>query len=187
MNLHELDNYEDFMRGIPGVTVLQCDDPFKGMAGFMAFYDRYKDDGTFCNRHTQADEDKFREFEEVAIVPEVQICKPADVMDVGAQSVGLAVGEEDPDRFQQLQDVKDTVEVCISNPGWVPCDDPKRRRLGFLKPYPLNANTGSLCRMIDLTDLKAVNDDDLKERLEAWRLEWRTKTFREQVAEVMKP
>ena len=186
MTLSEIDNYADFMRGIPGVTVLPCDDPFKGLTGFMAYYDRYKDDGKFCNRHTQADEDKAREFEEVSIFPEVQICQPADVLDVGRLSVEEAVGDEEPDRLQQLRDVKDTIEVCISNPGWVPCDDPKSRRLGFLRPWPLSKGGKSLCRMIDLHDLKAVDDTELKDRLQEWRAEWRTKTFREQVAEVLK-
>jgi hypothetical protein len=159
MNIEELEEIAGFLRGIPGVTVLQADDPCRGEVGYVVWY--LQKDGEFYIR----EEYDGVVLEEVEIYMMAKACRRISWVD-GADQNGIL----------PRSDVEMRITEVINSRGWCCNDDPSRRLMGFVKPRPIGSGEGSPGFMVRLDDSKWL-PKLLKNRLMAWRR--KNKDFRE--------
>jgi len=149
----------EFLGPLEGVTVLACDDLQRATKGHVAFYEG--DDGeerTICFQWRFAkvpmvkvyDRREYEEEERLKIIGMLESLEPDDP----ARSL-------EPPTFEEL------IEECMGE-GWVKCDDPQNRRIGFAKYAELTGVAESSVLLFDLLDIKGL-DKGLRDRLMEWR------------------
>lgn len=131
----QVETLAKFMAGVPGLTVLPCDDPFKGVKGSLAFY-------------TAGNEEK-------SVWLRWRFARAVE----STETFG---------RDSNQEEAKKRLVECLTQDGWVPCDDPKTLQCGFAKHQPVGSQTGSKAVVFGISVIKRM-PDDVRQMFQAWR------------------
>jgi hypothetical protein len=144
----DCDLLADFFRKA-GLVLLPCDDVLKGTKGYLCYFERQG------NRVLRTPDE--RSLLEV----------DGKVEEVVENELIFSWRFADPIREVVVCEGENVVEImkrCLSEPGWIRADDPKKLRAGFAN-YAL-----SLCFYFPITEIRGMPDDIVK-HFNDWRRE----------------
>ena len=143
----EIGSVLEFLQGAPGITLLPNDDPFEGLRGFVAFYVTCTPAG---------------ETEERSLWLAWRYGKPVPETDREPFRMDEV---KDP---QVLEDVEKLITECVTEPGWVRCDDPKRLVVGFAKHVRPEDDGETDGMFITISAFKFLSPDVQKKVTDWW-------------------
>jgi len=149
-----------YLRGIDGVHTIQCDEPYDAIKGFTSFYETAEEDDT-GNRV------------DMSIIFGWQFAKPV----IEKTCISYI------DTPEEAKVAMEMLEKCITEDGWVKCDNATSLRMGFVKYADLDSDEES--ELIELTlSSYHVLPQEFVDRIEKWKKDQLTDAERELVESI---
>jgi len=139
----------NYLNTIPGVTSLPSDDLVNGQKGFLTFHQ--VGDSTSANH------------KEEALWIGTQNWKPVPEEDRKT----IRCGDLTVEMSEWLNAL---ITKCITEEGWIQCDNPMKLVVGWVKLAELDSDEESKGVFISLVSFKQISQD-VRKRVEKWRLE----------------